>query len=149
MVQVILSGIESVFCRIQLLYCEPCWGIFKFCCRERLVVAFGVFWNLIFTFFCFCFDDLKTFAFVFGGWILRESFGQMIYYIFLDCNLQIIVSEVFCKSIVILTCYFLNPLPYFFWLCVTIYFGNVTSPCISFGVYDDFLGFGSAVFISV
>ena len=73
----------------------------------------------------------------------------MIYYIFLVCNLQIIVSEVFCRSIVIFASDFLNHLPYFFWLCVTIYFSNVISPCISFGVFDDFLGFLSAIFISV
>ena len=45
--------------------------------------------------------------------------------------------------------HFPNHLPYIFWRCVTIYFGDVISPCISFGVFDDFLGFGSAVFISV
>ena len=73
----------------------------------------------------------------------------MICYIFLVCNLQIIVSEVFCRSIVIFASYFPNHLPYFFWLCVTIYFSNVISSCISFGIFDDFLGFGSAVFISV
>ena len=73
----------------------------------------------------------------------------MICYIFLIYDFQIIVNEVFCRSIVILTSYFLNHLPYFFWLCVTIYFGNVISPCISFGVFDDFSGFGSAVFVSV
>ena len=68
----------------------------------------------------------------------------MICYIF-----QIIVSEVFCRSIVIFASYFLNPLPYIFWLCVTIYFSNVISPYISFGVFDDFSDFGLAVFISV
>ena len=74
----------------------------------------------------------------------------MICYIFLVCDFQIIVSEVFCRSIVILARYFPNHLPYFFfWLHVTIYFGNVISPCISFGVFNDFSGFGSAVFISV
>ena len=63
----------------------------------------------------------------------------MICYIFLICDFQIIVSEVFCRSIVILASYFPNHLPYFFWLCVTIYFG----------VFDDFSGFDSAVFVSV
>ena len=73
----------------------------------------------------------------------------MICYIFLVCDFLVIMSQVFCKSIVILASYFPNHLPYVFWLCVTIYFGNVISPCTSFGVFDDFLGFGSAIFVSV
>ena len=48
----------------------------------------------------------------------------------------------FCRSIVIFRIIL-------FWLGVTIYFGNVIFPCISFGVFDDFSGFGSAAFISV
>ena len=76
---------------------------------------------------------------------MRESFSEMICYIFLVCNLQIIVSGVFCTSIVIFTSYFPNHLPYFFCLCVTIYFGNVISPFVSLGVFGDFSGFGSAV----
>ena len=78
-------------------------------------------------------------------WFLADEFC----YTFLVCDFQIIVSEVFCRSIVILASYFANHLPYFFWPCVTIYFGNEISPCISFEVFDDFLGFGSAVFVSV
>ena len=50
----------------------------------------------------------------------------------------LLFSQLFSKSSAIL-----------FWLCVTINFSNVISPCISFGVFDDFSGFGSAVFISV
>ena len=73
----------------------------------------------------------------------------MICSIFLVSDFQIIVSEVFCTSIVISASYFSNPLSYFFWLCVTIYFSNVISPCISFGVFDDFSDFGLAVFKSV
>ena len=73
----------------------------------------------------------------------------MISYMFLISDFQIIVSEAFCRSIVILASYFPNHLPYFFWLCVTIYFGNVISPCTSFGVFDDFLGFDSAVFVNI
>ena len=73
----------------------------------------------------------------------------MICYIFLVCDFQIIVSEVFYRSIVIFVSYFQIHLPYFFWLCVTISFSNVISPCISFGVFDDFSGFGLTVFISV
>ena len=73
----------------------------------------------------------------------------MIYYIFLTCDFHIIVSEVFCRSIDIFASYFPNPLPYLFWLCATISFSNAISPCISFGVFDDFSGFGLAVFISV
>ena len=80
---------------------------------------------------------------------MRESFGEMICYIFLVRDFQIIVSEVFCRNIVIFTSYFPNHLPYFFRLCVTINFSNVISPCISFGVFDDFSGFGLAVFMSV
>ena len=63
-------------------------------------------------------------------------------------DFQIIVSKVFCRSVVIWASYFPNHLLYFFLLCVTIYFGNVISPCTSFGVFDDFSGFGSAIFVS-
>ena len=80
---------------------------------------------------------------------MRESFDLMIYSIFLVCDFQIIVTEVLCRSIVVLASYFPNHLPYFFWLCVTVNFSNVISRCISFGVFDDFSGFGLAVFISV
>ena len=80
---------------------------------------------------------------------MQESFGQIICYIFPVCDFQIIESEVFYRSIVIFASYFLNHLPYFFWLCVTISLNNVISPCISLGVIDDLSGFGSAVFISV
>ena len=73
----------------------------------------------------------------------------MICYIFFVSDFQIILSGVFYRSIVIFTSYFSNPLPYILWLCVTINFSNVISPCISFGVFDGFSVFGSAVFISV
>ena len=73
----------------------------------------------------------------------------MIYYIFLICDFQIIVSEVFCRSIAIFASYFPNHLLYLFWHCVTINFSTVISTCISFGVFDDFSGFSLAVFISV
>ena len=40
---------------------------FSFCYREMSVVAFGVFaLKFDFNFFCFCFDNLKTFALVFS-----------------------------------------------------------------------------------
>ena len=50
-------------------------GFFKFCYRERLVVAFSVFaLKLDFNLFCFFFfDNLKTFALVFGGFCGKVS----------------------------------------------------------------------------
>ena len=73
----------------------------------------------------------------------------MICCILLVCNLHIIVIKLFGKSIDIFASYFPNHQPYFFGLCIIIYFGNIISQCISFGVFDEFSGFGSAVFKSV
>ena len=68
-----------------------------------MVVAFAAFaLKFELNFFCFCFDNLKTFALVSCGLILQESFCKMICYIFLVCDFQIIVREAFCRSIVIL-----------------------------------------------
>ena len=80
---------------------------------------------------------------------MLESFGEMICSIFLVCDFQIIVNEVFFRSIVILASFFSQSSAILFWLCVTIYFRNLISPCTSFGVFDDFSGLGSVVFVSV
>ena len=71
---------------------------------------------------------------------MRESFGKMICYIFLVCDFQIIVSEVYCyfgqlfsESSAIL---FLALCYYLFW-----------QRNFSMYFFDEFSGFDSAVFV--
>ena len=147
MVQIILSGIESVF-SVQLLYCELFEFFLKFCFREWLVVALCVFvFKFDFYFFCFCFDDLKTYSLVFADKFCGKvsarrfaiSFSSVIFRLWVRCFVGVflflpVIFRTICHT--------------FFWLCVTIYFGNVISPWISFGVFNDFSGFSFAVFMS-
>ena len=71
----------------------------------------------------------------------------MICYIFLINNFHIIMNKMFGRSVAIFGSYFSNHLPYFFWFCTIIYLGNVIFPYTPFEVFDNFSGFGSALFI--
>ena len=53
----------------------------------------------------------------------------------------------FGRSIAFFASYFPNHLLHFLKFCIIIYFGNVISPCISFGVFDDFSGSHSFFYI--
>ena len=73
----------------------------------------------------------------------------MIFYIFLVSNFHIIMNMKFARSVVIFASYFSNYLSYFLWFFAIIYSGNLIFSCTPFGVFDNFSGFDSAIFIVV
>ena len=113
-----------------------------------LVVTFGVF-VLNFDFYFFCLWWFENFCFVFWQMNFARKFqlGDLLYP-FSSVIFRLLWVRCLVGILLFLSVIFQITCCAFFWLCV-IYFGNIISQCISFGVFVDFLVFGSAVFISL